>query len=186
MSKYVKGLVQSEFEKKLAGISAFVVLNTMGLDGLKNNQIRGELKQKGIRLVVVKNTLAKKALDSMGLKGAGAVLTGPCTLAYGGDSVVDVAKLVVDITKKMKEVEVKGAFVDGMGLDAKGAIDLSKMPNRRELQSQVVGMLLSPGSKIAGAIMSPAKKIAGCVKTITEKAEKAAPAEQAAAEQPAA
>ena len=71
-------------------------------------------------------------------------------------------------------VEVKGAFVDGTAFDAKGAVELAKMPNRVELQGQVVMLVRSPGAKVAGAIISPASKIAGCIKTIIEKAEKAA------------
>jgi large subunit ribosomal protein L10 len=174
MSKYVKNLVQSQFEGRLKGITAFVVLNTMGIDGITNNKLRNELKRKGVSLMVVKNTLAKRAFDSMGVAGAGAVLNGPCTLAYGGDSVVDVAKELSELTKKVKGLAITAAYVDGTALDAKGAAALAKMPNRRQLQAQVVGMVLSPGANIAGAIISPASKIAGCIKTVIEKAEKAA------------
>ncbi|OHB45834.1 MAG: 50S ribosomal protein L10 [Planctomycetes bacterium GWC2_49_10] len=174
MSKYVKGLVQGEFEKKLVGITGFMVINTMGMDGVKNNKFRTELDKKGLKLLVVKNTLARRALESAGLKGVGAVLSGPCTLAFGGDSVVDVAKELVEIVKSYKQVEIKGAYVDGLALDPAGAISLSKMPNRRQLQGQVVTLIKSPGARVAGAIMSPARNIAGCIKTIIEKAEKAA------------
>jgi large subunit ribosomal protein L10 len=174
MSKYVKGLVQSDFEKRLEGTDSFMVINTTGIGGIANNQLRGELKKKGIRLMVVKNTLAKKALSKMGMAAAAAVLSGPCTFAFGGDSVIDVAKEFTEIVKKYKMIEVKGAFLDGMAFDAKGAIELAKMPNRVELQGQVVMLIRSPGAKVAGAIISPASKIAGCVKSIIEKAEKAA------------
>jgi large subunit ribosomal protein L10 len=174
MSKFVKGLVQTELEKKLKGVTAFVVLNTMGLDGVTNNLMRGDLKKKGIRMVVVKNSLARKAFESMGLKGTESVLGGPCTIAFGGDSVVDIAKDFVEITKKVKKIEIKGAYVDGVALDAKGAVELSKMPNRRELQGQIVTLIRSPGARIAGAIMAPARNVAGCIKTIADKEEKAA------------
>src|SRR5512140_2228808 len=110
MSKYVKGLVQSEFEKRLDGADSFLIINTTGVGGIANNQMRGELKKKGIKLMVVKNTLAKKALTKMGMAAAAALLSGPCTFAFGGDSVIDVAKEFVELVKKFKMVEVKGAF----------------------------------------------------------------------------
>jgi large subunit ribosomal protein L10 len=174
MSKYVKGLVQSEFEKRLEGADSFLLINTTGLGGIENNRMRGELKKKGIKLMVVKNTLAKKALTKMGMAAGAALLSGPCTFAFGGDSVIDVAKEFAEITKKYKMVAVKGAFLEGESLDAKGAVELAKMPNRVELQGQVVMLFRSPGAKVAGAIISPAGKIAGCVKSIIEKGEKAA------------
>jgi large subunit ribosomal protein L10 len=180
MSKYVKGLVQSEFEKRLAGVDSFLVINTTGVGGITNNQLRGELRKKGVKLMVVKNTLAKKILEKRGIGAAAALLSGPCTFAFGGDSVVDVAKEFTEITKKFKMVEVKGACVDGLPLDAKGAIELAKMPNRAQLQAQVVMLFRSPGAKVAAAIISPASKIAGCIKTIIEKAEKGQEAEKAA------
>ena len=173
MSKYVKGLVQAEVEKKLGGITTFLVINTMGIDGIINNRMRGELRKKGINLLVVKNSLARKALDNMGMKGASSLLSGPCTLAYGGDSVVDIAKDFVEIIKKVKKVEIKGAYVEGIGLDAKGAVELAKMPNRRQLQGQIVMLICSGGSRIAGSIISPASRIAGCIKAIIEKGEAA-------------
>jgi large subunit ribosomal protein L10 len=172
MSKYVKGLVQSEFEKRLAGVDSFLVINTTGLGGIANNQLRGELKKKGVRLMVVKNTLAKKVMEKRGMAAAAVLLSGPCTFAFGGDSVVDIAKEFTEITKKLKMIEVKGALVDGAPLDARGAIELAKMPNRAQLQAQVVMLLCSPGAKVAATIISPASKIASCIKTIIEKAEK--------------
>lgn len=174
MSKYVKGLVQSDFEKRLAGADSFLIINTTGIGGIANNQLRGELKKKKMKLMVAKNSLAKKALTKMGMASAASLLTGPCTFAFGGDSVIDVAKEFVELVKKHKMIEIKGAFLDGTAFDAKAATELAKMPNRVELQGQVVMLVRAPGAKVASAIISPASKIAGCIKSIIEKGEKAA------------
>lgn len=174
MSKYVKELIQGELEQRVAdgNVREFIVFNVMGVSGVDNNVMRGELKEKGLEVFVVKNSLFKRALRSQDMESACDLFSGPCTVAYGGDSIVDAAKELVDWTKKVKAVELKGAFLDGTVLDAKGAKALAKMPNRRELQAQIAGCVMSPASQIAGALAGPSSKIAGCVKTLVEKAEK--------------
>ncbi len=176
MSKFVKEHMQEELEQKIAddGISEFLVLKTKGVKGVDNNVMRGALKEKGIQLLVIRNALFRRALAKHGMEGARSLFEGPCTIAYGGDSVVDVAKEMVDWAKKLGPVEVTGAFLDGAALDANDAIELSKMPTRAELQGKIVQCVLSPGARVAGALLGPGAIIAGCLKTIIENGEKEA------------
>jgi ribosomal protein L10 len=59
-------------------------------------------------------------------------------------------------------------------LDTEGAEELAKMPNRVELQGQIVVLACSPGASLASMIASPADVIAGCIKSIIDKEEKEA------------
>ncbi len=175
MSYFVKGLVQDEYRQKFAEIGEFVVIDTTGITGVDNNVMRGALKNQGIRLTVVKNTLMRTAMkDTEKPTATDLFVSGPCTVVYGGDSVVDVAKLVVDWSKKLKMIQLKGAYVDGTVVDGKGVEDLSKMPSRAELQGQIVQLAKSPGARVAGAIAGPGGVIAGCIKSLIEKLEKEA------------
>jgi large subunit ribosomal protein L10 len=77
------------------------------------------LLQKNIRVTVMRNTLAKKAFNGTSLEALEPSLVGPTALAYGGESVVDVARALVDWAKKVKNLDLKGAVLDGTTSKAK-------------------------------------------------------------------
>ncbi|MCK5174525.1 MAG: 50S ribosomal protein L10 [Planctomycetes bacterium] len=175
MSKYIKELLQKELEEKFADVDDFLVVATKGVDGNTNNEMRGILKEKGIRLAVVKNAMMRRAMDKLGRSSSVELFTsGPCTVAYGGDSVVDVAKELAVWVKKTGAVEVRGAYVDGAALGTAAAELLAKMKSRSELQGEVLMLAMSPGRRVAGAIVGPGGIVAGCVKGLIEKLEDAA------------
>jgi len=175
MSKVVKGLLQSEFEKVLGEGRArdFMVLNLTGVNGVDNNLMRSGLRQKGMEVLVVRNALFRRALRGLKMEAVVGLFEGPCALAYGGDSIVDVAKEVAGWRIKVKAVQVRGAYLEGAVLDSQGAEQLAVMPTRRELQCRVAGTVGSPAARLASALVSPGARVASCVQTVIEKAEKA-------------
>jgi large subunit ribosomal protein L10 len=182
MSKLVKGLVQKEIAKRLGDVDGVAVINPRGIDAIKNNLIRRRLRAKGVRMTVVKNTLAKRAVGDGRLKGFDALLDGPSALIYGEASIAAIARLILDEKKNDDKIELRGVFFDGeIYVGDKGMEQVSKLPTREEAIGQVVALILAPGSKLAGTLKGQAGKVASLIKAIEERAEKAGGGAEAAA-----
>lgn len=168
MSKPVKELVRKELIKRFNGLTSLAIVGFTGLDAIATNRVRGRLLAKDIRITVVKNSLARQAFKEIGLDVAGSLLDGPCAVAYGAGSVVDVVRELLDIHKEYRSLTVKGAVLEGEAFDESQIDALSKYPTWDEAIARVVACGLSPGGKIAGCLLGPGGKIASILKTIEE------------------
>ena len=172
MSKMVKEMVMQEIERQLDGVSDVLVIDASRLDAVTDNRFRLAMQEKGVHLLTVKNSLARKVLGEAG-ESLGKILSGPSTLAWGGEDVVALSKELTKWARDLEPLAVKGASIEGKPLDSTGVEKLSKSPGRMELISQIAGLILSPGARVAGAMLGPGRKLAGCVKAVEEKAEEA-------------
>src|SRR5437773_4963421 len=180
MSKKVKNLVEREIGNRLKDIDSLAVINPRGINAIKNNQIRRRLRDKGLRMTVVKNTLARRATAKSRIAGWEKLLDGPSAVIYGKASISAIARLLLDEKKTDEKIELRGLFFDGeVYVGEEGVKQVSKMPTREEAIGLIVACALSPGKRLAGIFKGQAGKIASIIKTIEEKAkekEGAAPA----------
>ncbi|MCX5659989.1 MAG: 50S ribosomal protein L10 [Planctomycetota bacterium] len=181
MSKPVKNLISASYKKRFGELEGAVLINIRGLSSNDNNKLRQNLAGKKVKVTVVKNTLARKALGDTKLKALTDLIEGPTALVYGGESVVNVARDLLAAIKGMESVKVTGAILDGLVFPANQIEVLSKYPTRREAQAQAITLVVSPGRKLAGQILGPGRKLAAIVKAIEVKKEKEAPTEAPAA-----
>lgn len=174
MSKRVKNLITQELSRRFEGIESCAVINPRGIDATKNNNIRRKLREKGLRMTVVKNTLAKRAVSTdgdHGLKGFEPLLDGPSAVIYGEASAAVIARLLLDEKKVIETLELRGIFFDGdVYAGEQGVEQVSKMPTREEAIAQVLQAILSPGQNLAGALAGPGSALASILSSIEDKA----------------
>jgi large subunit ribosomal protein L10 len=171
MSKPVKSLIEKEIANRFKDVDTVAVINPRGINALKNNQIRRRLRDKGLKMTVVKNALAKRATASSKLKGFESLLEGPSAVIYGKASVSAIARLLLEEKKTDEKIELRGIFFDGeVYVGDAGVKQVSKMPTREEAIGIIIAAALSPGRKLAGIFKGQAGKIASIIKTIEEKA----------------
>jgi large subunit ribosomal protein L10 len=175
MSKKVKNLITRELSEKFKDVEGVAVISPRGISAIRNNTIRRKLHEKGVRMTVVKNTLAKRAIgDGSRLKGFERLLDGPSAVIYGQASISAIARLLMEEKKTDDKLELRGAFFDGeVYVGAKGMEQVSKLPTREEAIAGVLAALMGPGKKIAGALKGPGGKLGAILKAIEEKAGKA-------------
>ena len=173
MSKPIKELIVADYKKRFEDVEGALVLDIRGITANDNNSMRQGLHKKQIRVTIIKNTLAKKAFAGTKLEPLSPALEGPSALAYGAESVVDVARELVTWAKKVKQLTLKGAVLDGqLYAGAEGVKRLSQFPTREEAQAKVVQLILSPAGNLVRAATSPGSNIMGIVKEIQERLEK--------------
>jgi len=173
MSKQVKDLITKELSGRLKDLDGVAVINPRGISAIKNHGIRRRLREKGLRMTVVRNTLARRAVEGGKLQGFDALLDGPSAVIYGEASIATIARLILDEKKNDDKIELRGVFFDGeIYVGDKGMEQVSKLPTREEAIGQVVALILAPGSKLAGTLKGQAGKVAALIKAIEEKAEK--------------
>jgi large subunit ribosomal protein L10 len=183
MSKPVKDVITVQYESQYGKVDSACVVNVIALDAISTNKLRNELKAKKIRLQVVRNSLARRALEKHPLSALASALDGPCAIVTGGESAIDVAKTLVGMRKTYPKLELKIGMIDG-DPDVIDIEQIAKLKTRVEVLGDVAMLIASPGRRLAGCINAPGGKIAGCIKAIIEKAEKTQGAEQT--DQPAA
>ena len=173
MSKMVKDLITKELSTRLKDLDGVAVINPRGINATKNNGIRRRLHAKGLRMMVVKNTLARRATEGSRLKGFDKLLDGPSAVIYGTaeSSIPSIARVVLDEKKNDDTIELRGVFFDGeVYVGHKGVEQVSKLPTREEAIGQLVSAILGPGRKLAAALKGPGGTLGAVLKTIEDKA----------------
>ena len=172
MSKPVKNMIIEMYREQFRDLNGAVLVDIRGVTSNDGMKIRDGLLKKGIRVTVVKNSLARKAFEATGLEPMNELMEGPSAIVYGAESVVNVARELLDFVKKYEKLQFKGALMEGSVFGPDQLEALSKYPTREEAQSQIIQVILSPAGQIIGAMDSAGGQIASILKTIEEKLEK--------------
>jgi len=172
MKKEEKTKVIDGLAEQLAASSHFYLTDVASLTAIKTSQLRRMCFEKDIKMLVVKNSLLKKAMErSTGkdyqplygsLKGSTAVLFSEVGNAP--------AKLIKEFRKKNDKPLLKAAFVEECAYVGDNQLEvLANIKSKNELIGDIIGLLQSPAKNVVSALKSSGGKLAGIVKTLSEK-----------------
>jgi len=147
--------------------NAFVV-SFNGLTVEKDQQLRRQLREAQLSYKVVKNTLARRALEGTPLKNISNEFTGPTAVAYSKDDPVSLAKVLTKFAKENSQFTFKAGIVEGRVISIKDVDALATMPSKEELISKVMFLLNSQAQRLATALAGTARNLAIVVSEIAK------------------
>ncbi len=172
MKKEDKGKIINQIAETIKAYNGFYLVETAGLDAEKTSELRRACFNADIKLVVVKNTLLHKALETLegdyselygALKGSTSLM---CTNVGNAP-----AKLLKDFVKKGDTLPVlKGAYVEETAYLGADQLDaLAAIKSKHELIGDVIALLQSPAKNVVSALQSGGGKLHGILETLSKK-----------------
>ena len=150
MKKADKDKLIGELSEKMRSSTAMYYTDFTGLNVKRMTDLRRRLRKEGVEYVVIKNTLALRAVNESGLVGER--LKGPTGLVLTRDPVA-AAKLLTDFAKENDQrPAVKGGLFEGRPLDAAQVKQMASMPSREQMLAELGAGLMSPLAAFAGAM----------------------------------
>lgn len=150
MKRTDKEQLVTELSDKLKSASALYYTDFSGLSVKNMTELRRRFRRAGVEYVVIKNTLALRAVNESGLPGER--LKGPTGLVMGNDPVA-AAKVLSDFAKENDaRPVVKGGVLDGKSIEPAQVKQLASLPSREQLLAELGAGFMSPMAAFAGAM----------------------------------
>ena len=172
-----KKAVVAEISAKVASAQTIVVAEYRGIQVSHLTQLRAKARAEGVYLRVLKNTLARRAVEGTPFASLATEMTGPLIYSISEDAVA-AAKVMQDFAKGNDKLVIKAGNYAGKSLDKAGVSALASIPSRDVLLAQILGMMQAPVSGFARALAAlAAKKSEGTETAVSAEASTEAPAE---------
>ncbi|MFV0557722.1 MAG: 50S ribosomal protein L10 [Enterococcus sp.] len=147
-----KSVIVDEVSEKFAAAASVVIVDYRGLTVDEVTRLRKQLREAGVEMKVIKNSILSRAAKKAGLEGLDEVFTGPTAVAFSNDDVVAPAKIIDEFSSEAKALEIKGGIIEGKVSSLEEIIALAKLPNREGLLSMLLSVLQAPVRNVAYAV----------------------------------
>ena len=171
MKRSDKEQLVTELTDKLKSASALYYTDFTGLNVKRMTELRRRLRKAGVEYVVIKNTLALRAVNESGLVGAR--LRGPTGLVVSSDAVV-AAKVLSDFARENdQKPEVKGGVLEGKAISTDQVKALANLPSREQMLADLGAGLQAPLASFVGALNGLLYMFAGALDALKTQRESA-------------
>jgi len=160
------------YRELLGDSQALVIASFRGLSVAETEKLRHAVRESGGRLMVVKNTLVKIALDESGypLPEDASVFEGTTMVAFALQDPAATAKAVADFAKEHERaLRIKAGYLGMQPVTAEQVKQLASLPPLPVLRAQLLGTIMAPASQLVRLLAEPARQLAAVVRAYSEK-----------------
>ncbi|MFZ5521761.1 MAG: 50S ribosomal protein L10 [Pseudomonadota bacterium] len=157
LNRNEKAAVVAEVSAQAAQAQTLALAEYRGLTVEHLNALRKTAREQGVYLHVLKNTLARRAVNGTPFECVAESMTGPLIYGFSQDAVA-AAKVIADFAKGNDKLVIKGGAYAGKALDAAGVKALASIPSKEVLLAQIAGLLKSPIARTARVLAALAEK----------------------------
>lgn len=155
-----KKAVVAAVSAEIAKAQTLVIAEYRGVAVAGMTRLRKQARESGVYLKVLKNTLARRAVEGTSFSNLAEKMAGPLVYSISEDPIA-AAKVLYDFSKKEDKLVIKAASLHGKMLDSAEVSALANIPSREELLSKLVFLMQSPLSGLARALSALAEKRSG-------------------------
>lgn len=152
-----KKAVVAEVSSKVATAQTIVVAEYRGIQVGSLTQLRAKAREQGVYLRVLKNTLARRAVEGTAFADLASEMTGPLIYSISDDAIA-AAKVVSDFAKENDKLVIRAGNYAGKSLDKASVTALANIPSREVLLTQLVSMFQVPVSGFVRGLAALAAK----------------------------
>jgi large subunit ribosomal protein L10 len=169
MKKAEKEQLVTELRDKLKSAQSLYYTDFTGLNVKRMTELRRRLKRAGVDYVVIKNTLALRAVNESGLVGE--KLKGPTGLVVGKDPVA-AARVLTEFAKEFEDrPSVKGGLLQGKAINNAQVKRMASLPSREQMLADLAASMQSPMAAFVGALNGPLYMFAGALDALKSQRE---------------
>jgi len=144
LTKQKKQEILKDLEAGLKKAKIIIFVNFHGLNVVASHKLRKLLREIGVKYLVVKKTLAKKALEAIKFEGVAPEMEGELALAYSDGDPLASAKALEKFAKENKTIKLIGGVWDSNYINSETVVMLANIPSREILLSKLVYVINSP------------------------------------------
>ena len=143
---------------------AVVLVEYSGLKMSNLDAIRAKAREVGGEFHIVKNTLAKLALEKAGYKVSADLMAKSTAIGFAFNDPAGFAKALTEVTKGLEAVKIKGGFMGKEALNPAQVKALASLPPLPVMRAMLLGVIQAPASKLVRTLAEPGRSLAYVVK----------------------